>query len=269
MADPRLKGSESILMRARFVRSSPALLLVVASILMSVRALVPSVVQAARENHNPLWQRTATPGPTSTTGGVTPGPTSTTGSVTPGPTSTTGSVTPGPTSTTGSVTPGPTTAPPLLSITGTNTTTCACISTGQAVTLTLTLTNNSSQNTPADTTLVVNLPQGISSLVVSSSFGTSYTPTMEGFMLPVALAAGHNGQVTIAFNVGAVQTGTLDVTASVSEVGGSGEVLSNVFFTRIPLAPGTSPTPGPTLTPTASASSGSMTPTPTPSESGG
>jgi len=124
------------------------------------------------------------------------------------------------------------------------------------------------------------LPQGISSLVVSSSFGTSYTPTMEGFMLPVALAAGHNGQVTIAFNVGAVQTGTLDVTASVSEVGGSGEVLSNVFFTRIPLAPGTSPTPGPTLTPTASASNGSMTPTasasggsmtptPTPSESGG
>src|SRR5256714_1615669 len=239
MADPRLKGSERILMRGRFVRSSPALLLVVASILMSVRALVPSVVQASRENHNPLWQRTATPGPTSTTG----------------------SVTPGPTSTTGSVTPGPTTAPPLLSITGTNTTTCACISTGQAVTLTLTLTDNSSQNTPADTTLVVNLPQGISSLVVSSSFGTSYTPTMEGFMLPVALAAGHNGQVTIAFNVGAVQTGTLDVTASVSEVGGSGEVLSNVFFTRIPLAPGTSPTPGPTLTPTASASSGSMTPT--------
>src|SRR2546423_12783644 len=146
MADPRLKGSERNLMRARFVRSSPALLLVVASILMSVRALVPSVVQASRENHNPLWQRTATPGPTSTTG-----------SVTPGPTSTTGSVTPGPTSTTGSVTPGPTTAPPLLSITGTNTTTCACISTGQAVTLTLTLTNNMSQNTPADTTLVVYL----------------------------------------------------------------------------------------------------------------
>jgi LPXTG-site transpeptidase (sortase) family protein len=114
--------------------------------------------------------------------------------------------------------------------------------------------------------LVVNLPQGISNLAVSSSFGTSYTATMEGFMLPVALAVGHSGQVTIAFNVGAVQPGTLDATASVSEVGGSGEVLSNVYFTRIPLAPCTPPTPGPTLTPTPRASSGSMTPTPTPTE---
>jgi LPXTG-site transpeptidase (sortase) family protein len=237
-------------MRARFVRSSPALLLVVASILLSVHAVAPSVVQASRENHNPLWQRTATPSPTTAPAAVTP---------------------------------GPTTPPPLLSITGTNTATCVGISTGQAITLTLTITNTSSQNTPADSNLVVNLPQGISSLAVSSSFGTSYTATMEGFMLPVALAAGHSGQVTIAFNVGAVQTGTLDVTASVSEVGGSGEVLSNVFFTRVPLAPCASPTPGPTLTPTASGSgaggsmtptptasgySGSMTPTPTPTPSG-
>src|SRR5437764_11575563 len=245
-------------MRARFVRSSPALLLLVASILLSVHALSPNVVQASRENHNPLWQRTATPSPTTTPGAATPSPTTAPAAVT----------------------PGPTTAPPLLSITGTNTTTCAGISTGQAVTLTLTLANNSSQNTPADTTLVVNLPQGISSLAVSSSFGMSYTATMEGFMLPLALAAGHNGQVTIAFTVGAAQTGTLDVTASVSEVGGSGEVLSNVYFTRIPLAPCASPTPGPTLTPTAggsgvsgtptaSGSSGSMTPTPTASGSSG
>jgi LPXTG-site transpeptidase (sortase) family protein len=253
-------------MRARFVRSSPALLLVVASILLSVHALSPSVVQASRENHNPLWQRTATPSPTTAPGAATPGPTTTPGAATPSPTTTPGAATPGPTTAPAAVTPGPTTAPPLLSITGTNTTTCAGISTGQAVTLTLTLANNSSQNTPADTTLVVNLPQGISSLAVSSSFGTSYTATMEGFMLPVALAAGHNGQVTIAFNVGAAQTGTLDVTASVSEVGGSGEVLSNVYFTRIALAPCASPTPGPTLTPTAGGSG--MAGTPTPSASG-
>jgi LPXTG-site transpeptidase (sortase) family protein len=263
-------------MRARFVRSSPALLLVVASILLSVHALFPSVVQASRENHNPLWQRTATPSPTTAPGAATPGPTTTPGAATPSPTTTPGAATPGPTTAPAAVTPGPTTAPPLLSITGTNTTTCAGISTGQAVTLTLTLANNSSQNTPADTTLVVNLPQGIASLAVSSSFGTSYTATMEGFMLPVVLAAGHSGQVTIAFTVGAMQTGSLDVTASVSEVGGSGEVLSNVYFTRIPLAPCASPTPGPTLTPaggsgvagTPTASASGVAGTPTASGSG-
>src|SRR5207253_2179718 len=73
--------------------------------------------------------------------------------------------------------------------------------------------------------------------------------TMNGFMLPVVLATGHSGQVTIAFKVGAFQTGTVDVAASVSEAGGSGEVLGNVFFTRIPLAPCAFPTPGPTQTP--------------------
>src|SRR5438128_8608313 len=100
-------------MRARFVRSSAAPLLVVTSILLFMNALSPSAAQATRENHashNPLWQGTVTPSPTTGTETVTPSPT-------PG----TGTVTPGPTTGTEIVTPGPTTAPPLLAITGTNT----------------------------------------------------------------------------------------------------------------------------------------------------
>src|SRR5205085_7090172 len=106
MADPRLKGSERNPMRARFVPRSPALLLVVASMLLSVHALSPSVVQSSRANHNLLWHGTATPSPTTLPGGVTPSPTTTPGAVTPGPTTTPGGVTPSPTTTPGAVTPG-------------------------------------------------------------------------------------------------------------------------------------------------------------------
>src|SRR5437764_7762000 len=101
-------------MRARFVRSSAAPLLVVASILLFMNALSPSAVQATRENHashNLLWQGTATPSPTTAAATVTPSPTTAAATVTPSSTTAAATATRSPTTAAATVTPGPTTAP--------------------------------------------------------------------------------------------------------------------------------------------------------------
>src|SRR5690242_19030191 len=79
---------------------------------------------------------------------------------------------------TGTVTPGPTTAPPLLQITSSFT----APSDVSSVVVTLHITNVSTQATPADSTLVINLPSDFA--LVSSSGGV-----VTGGTLIVAIGA--------------------------------------------------------------------------------
>src|SRR5579885_2298337 len=105
------------------------------------------------------------------------------------------------------VTPGPTTTPPELSITSSYTGPCDF----NTITVTLSIVNTSNVNTPADSTLVVNLA-GANGVVLtiaslSSTFATPPpTITTDGFTLQLgAIAAGSGGTVTVVLKPSGLQ----------------------------------------------------------------
>ena len=180
------------------------------------------------------------------------------------------------------VTPGPTTPPMTVTITGSNTPLC------YGSLAALTITNTYGPNTPADTTLIVNFPDGMvtNSYTVTTDFPstpatTANGSTISGFMLHIgALEVGSKGHVTIAvqprYVPGDGNLGRLLVW--VQEVGDNGtdEQLSNNFFlnlhalscpppTETPTSlPPSTQTPTPTaVPPTATASPVPPSPTPT------
>jgi Sortase domain len=171
------------------------------------------------------------------------------------------------------VTPGPTTPPMTVTITGSNSPLC------YGSLATLTITNTYGPNTPADTTLIVNFPDGMvtNSYTVTTDFpSTPAAPangsTISGFMLHIgALEVGAGGHVTIAvqprYVPGDGNLGRLLVW--VQEVGDNGtdEQLSNNYFLNLHALSCPPPTETPTDMPSATATPTSLPPstqTPTP-----
>jgi hypothetical protein len=212
-------------MRDRCVRRSPALILIVAGLLLALNVCSPRFAQATRQAQATHDLRVAD-----------------------------------------AVTPGPTTMPPELTMTSSYTGPCDF----RTLAVTLALTNTSSLNTPADTTLTVSWAPGFpgEQITLQSVTGgvAGPTATIDGFMLPLgAIAAGSEVDVLFILKPSfSVYSGTLAyLSAAVSEVGGTGEVLSNVLQI-VPLqVTNTCPTPTPTDTawPTRT-----PTPTATPTE---
>jgi hypothetical protein len=212
-------------MRDRTVRRSPVLILIVAGLLLALSVCSPRFAQATRQAQATDDMRVA-----------------------------------------GTVTPGPTTMPPELTMTSSYTGPCDF----SALTVALALTNTSSINTPADTTLTVSWAPGFpgEQITLQSVTGgvAGPTATLDGFMLPLgAIAAGSEDDVLFILKPSfTVYNGTLAyLSAAVSEVGGTGEVLSNVLQVVPMQVTNTCPTPVPTDTawPTSTA-----TPTATPTE---
>lgn len=210
-------------MRARFTRSSLVLVLLLAGVLVVPNMVAPSPAQATPPAMAPRDGETATVTPTASA----------------------------------TVAPGPTTPPPLLQLTSSYTTTCDTSLTD----VTLHITNLSSQATPSDATLTVNLPSGFR--VVSTSNGTLMGSTLT--LTLGAMGPGTTADVVLAFQPNVVNghTQLLVLSASVSEqgAGSTGEVLSNVLVTQIPLTPNC---PAPTLPPTSTATNTPVPPTSTP-----
>jgi LPXTG-site transpeptidase (sortase) family protein len=131
--------------------------------------------------------------------------------------------------------------------------------------VTLQITNVSGQATPADATLVVNLPTDFA--LVSRSGGT-----LNGTTLTVAIGAiapGTTMDLMLTFKPLAIVTSTVSLvfTASVAETGtgSTGEVLSNVYVAQIPLTPScAAPTLPPTLISGPSSTPAPPTSTPVP-----
>jgi hypothetical protein len=227
-------------MRDRCVRRAPALILIVAGVLLALNVCAPRFAQATRQAQATHDLRVAD-----------------------------------------AVTPGPTTMPPELTMTSSYTGPCDF----RTLTVTLALTNTSSVNTPADTTLTVSWAPGFpgEQITLQSVTGgvAGPTATINGFMLPLgAIAAGSEVDVLFILKPSfSVYSGTLAyLSAAVSEVGGTGEVLSNVLQVVPMQGTNTCPTPvptdtaWPTHTPTPTATptdtpvppSPTQTPTPTP-----
>ncbi len=166
------------------------------------------------------------------------------------------------TAVTGTVTPGPTTPAPLLQVTTSPPTAPCDIS---SVVVTLHITNVGPQATPADSTLVINLPTDFT--LVARSGGV-----LNGTTLTVAIGAIAPGSIidiTLTFQPLAIPARTIALifTASVVETGAgsTGEVLSNVLVAQIPLTPScVAPTFPPTSTPPPTNTPGPTTSTPVP-----
>jgi Sortase domain len=216
-------------MRDRCVRRAPALILIVAGLLLALNVCAPRFAQATRQAQATHDLRV-----------------------------------------TDAVTPGPTTMPPELTMTSSYTGPCDF----RTLTVTLALTNTSSVNTPADTTLTVSWAPGFpgEQITLQSVTGgvAGPTATIDGFMLPLgAIAAGSEDDVVFILKPSfSVYNATLAyLSAAVSEVGGTGEVLSNVLQVVPMQVTNSCPTPvptdtaWPTRTPTPTA-----TPTETPTE---
>jgi Sortase domain len=216
-------------MRDRCIRRWPALILVVAGWLLALNVCSPRFAQATRQAQATHALQVAA-----------------------------------------AVTPGPTTMPPELTMTSSYTGPCDF----RTLAVTLALTNTSSLNTPADTTLTVSWAPGFpgEQITLQSVTGgmAGPTATINGFMLPLgAIAAGSEDDVVFILKPSfSVYSGTLAyLSAAVSEVGGTGEVLSNVLQVVPMQVTNTCPTPvptetaWPTRTPTPTA-----TPTATPTE---
>src|SRR5918911_443498 len=212
-------------MRNRCVRRSLALFLIVAGLLLALSVCSPRFAQATRQAQAAHALRVAA-----------------------------------------AVSPGPTTMPPELTMTSSYTGPCDF----RTLTVRLALTNTSSLNTPADTTLTVSWAPGfpgeqITLQSVTGGVGGP-TATINGFMLPLgAIAAGSEDDVLFILKPSfTVYKGTLAyLSAAVSEVGGTGEVLSNVLQV-VPLpVTNTCPTPVPTDT---AWPSPTATPTETPTQ---
>ena len=212
-------------MRDRYVRRSPALILIVAGLLLALNVCAPRFAQATRQAQATHDLRVAD-----------------------------------------TVTPGPTTTPPELTMTSSYTGPCDF----RTLTVALALTNTSSVNTPADTTLAVSWAPGFpgAQITLQSVTGgvAGPTATIDGFMLPLgAIAAGSEDDVSFILEPSfTVYSGSVAyLSAAVSEVGGTGEVLSNVLQVVPMRVTNTCPTPVPTDTawPTRT-----PTPTATPTE---
>ena len=227
-------------MRDRCVRRAPALILIVAGVLLALNVCAPRFAQATRQAQATHDLRVAD-----------------------------------------AVTPGPTTMPPELTMTSSYTGPCDL----RTLTVTLALTNTSSVNTPADTTLTVSWAPGFpgAQITLQSVTGgvAGPTATIDGFMLPLgAIAAGSEDDVLFILKPSfSVYNGTLAyLSAAVSEVGGTGEVLSNVLQVVPMQVTNTCPTPvptdtawpthtpTPTATPTDTPVAPSNTPTQTPTQ---
>src|SRR5438067_1782471 len=212
-------------MRDRCVRRAPALILIVAGVLLALNVCSPRFAQATPQAQATHDLRVAN-----------------------------------------AVTPGPTTVPPELTMTSSYSGPCDF----RTLTVRLALTNTSSLNTPADTTLTVSWAPGFpgAQITLQSVTGgvAGPTATIDGFMLPLgAIAAGSEDDVLFILKPSfSVYGGTLAyLSAAVSEVGGTGEVLSNVLQVVPMRVTNTCPTPVPTDTawPTRT-----PTPTATPTE---
>src|SRR5918911_2892541 len=224
-------------MRNRCVRRSLALFLIVAGLLLALSVCSPRFAQATRQAQATHALRGAD-----------------------------------------AVTPGPTTVPPELTMTSSYTGPCDF----RTLAVTLALANTSSVNTPADTTLTVSWAPGFpgEQIALQSVTGgvAGPTATIDGFMLPLgAIAAGSEDDAVFILKPSfTVYSGTLAyLSAAVSEVGGTGEVLSNVLQVVPMQGTNTCPTPvptdtaWPTRTPTPTASptetpTATQTPTQTP-----
>lgn len=180
--------------------------------------------------------------------------------------------------------PGNPTPPPEVSVTTSYTGPCDF----HDIAVTLSIANISANpvtNTPSDTTLVVHVALGqqtgaltIQPGSVSSSFGSGggYTPTADGTGFSLRLGvipAGANGQVSFTLLPNGLPTARTTIgyiDAQVSEVGGSGEVLSAGAPPTPIVIENYCPTPIiPTPTNTSNAPTATNTPTSTSTQSGG